>query len=297
MPGLEEEIEKQFETAYDFESSGRETEEEVDEDRETPEDSEVEELLNYETDYQEGEVDEDRETPEDSEVEELVDFETTDMEVEEDREVEELVDFETGEKGRYSQVQGYDPEIEKFSERLLQIASNDSSTSYEVDTNIENEVEQFVEDLKKDYFGRFLKKQIKRFKKGYGAIRKFTKTPLGGALVTMLKSTPYGAAVDMATKVLTGPASTYIKNLAQQGIKLANTGVVPSGPAAVDSLKALGIIPGTGVASNQEGLNNIVQVGAETYKQLANQAINNPAATDPAEAPKIAACGIRNGNK
>ncbi len=295
MPDLEEEIEKQFETPYDFESSGRQTEAEVDEDRETPEDREIEELVNYETDYQEREIDEDRETPEDREIEELVNYETDyqEREIDEDRETEELVDFETDEDRETNQ----DREIEKFFERLYQIASDDSSTSYEVDTNIENEVEQFVEDLKKDYFGRFLKRQIKRFKKGYGAIRKFTRTPLGNALVTMLKSTPYGAAVDMATKVLTGPASTYIKNFTQQGIKLANTGVVLSGPAAVDSLKGLGITPGAGAGLNQEGLSNIAKVGLKPISSWPIRLSITPSPTDPVEAPKIHSYGIRNSNK
>ena len=41
--------------------------------------------------------------------------------------------------------------------------------------------------------------------------------------------------------------------------------------------------------ANKEGLKNIVQAASDNYKQLANQAINNPAAGDGFKTPKIAA--------
>ncbi len=215
------------------------------------------------------ETDEYRETPEES---------------------EQFMDFEMGQESPYTVTREYDPLVDKFSQRLFEIASHDSSKQYEINTNIENELGQFVDDLQREMFGGWIKKAWRAAKKTYNVANRFRKSALGKTIFNMVKTgVPALNAIDIASKVLTGPASGTIKNLLSQGIHAANTGLIPGGAAGANVLKALGIVPGAGLEANKEGLKNIVQAVSDNYKQLANQAVNNPAAGDPVEAPKIAA--------
>jgi hypothetical protein len=251
---------------------------ETDEDRETPEESER--FMDFETD-------EDRETPEESE--RFMDFET-DEDRETPEESERFMDFEMGPENPYAESREYDPLVEKFSQRLFEIASHDSSKDYEIDTNTENELGEFVDDLQREMFGGWFKKAWKVAKKTYKAANRFRNSTLGKTIFNLVKTgVPALNAIDIASKVLTGPASGPITNLLSQGIHAASTGLIPGGTAGANVLNALGISPGAGLDANKEGLKNIVQAASDNYKQLANQAVNNPAAGDPVEAPKIAA--------
>jgi hypothetical protein len=241
----------------------------------------------------ESEVEDQFEIDEDSrevdETERLLDFEIDEDSREVD-ETERLLDFEIDEDSRYKEAENYDPLVEKYSERLYEIASRVSPGAYEFEVGLENDFDEAIMNLQKEMFGSWFKKKWKQAKKIYGNVKKLTKNPLIKFAIDQARANiPAFRAIDIASKVLTSPAAANIKNLMKAGIGLANSGSVPSGFAGMQVLKGLGITPGAGIDANKGGLRNLVQVASDYNKQLADQAINNSAASDPVEGPKIAA--------
>ena len=96
-------------------------------------------------------------------------------------------------------------------------------------------------------------------------------------------------ALNLASQALRGASNGGMAGLLRGGLGAMASGFIPGSPAAMNIIKALGFIPGAGAAANKDALRNIVQVASDNYKQLANQVITNNTATDPVEAPKLAA--------
>jgi hypothetical protein len=214
----------------------------------------------------------------------MFDFEIDEREREEP---EQMFDFEIDDESKYRESGQYDPLVEKFSERLYEIASRFPTKSYEVDTGIEREIDEFVKDLEKEVFEYGLGKWWKKAKKLHKRLKRLP----GYNIIknAAINGIPALRALNIASQAIRAASNGGMAGLIRGGLGAAASGLIPGGAAGMNIIKGLGIIPGAGAAANKDGLKNIVQVASDNYKQLANQVMTNSAAADPVEAPKIAA--------
>jgi hypothetical protein len=112
------------------------------------------------------------ETYEDNDTMEQEPEQLMELDIDEDKETIDRADqyfnFEIGDESTHGESENYDPLLEKFSERLFEIASqDDQSRTYEIDPNVDNELDRFVDDLQREMFGEWISNAWKLAKKTF----------------------------------------------------------------------------------------------------------------------------------